>query len=38
LCEDEFWDAFEIDDMLEDPQPERGDFWVEPGDDEEEEV
>lgn len=38
LGEDEFWDAFEIDDVLEEPEPERGDFWVEPRDDEEEVV
>ena len=36
LREDEFWSAFEIDDVAEDPEPEHGDFWVEPGDDEEE--
>lgn len=27
--DDDVWDAFELDDALEDPQPEHGDFWPE---------
>lgn len=30
--QDEFWDAFELDDEREDPEPEYGDFWPEPDD------
>lgn len=28
------WDAFELDDDVENPQPEYGDFWPEPDDEE----
>ena len=28
------WDAFELDDELEEPQPEYGDFWPQPDDEE----
>lgn len=28
--QDEFWDAFELDDEREEPEPEAGDFWLEP--------
>ena len=34
VFQDEFWDAFELDDSLEDPQPEYGDFWPETDDEE----
>ena len=34
--DDEVWDAFELDDALEDPEPEYGDFWPEADDEEEE--
>ena len=30
LGQDEFWDAFELDDEREEPEPESGDFWLEP--------
>jgi len=33
--QDDVWDAFELDDETADPQPEYGDFWGEPDDDEE---
>ncbi len=29
------WDAFEPADTWEDPEPEHGDFWLEPDDEEE---
>ena len=29
---DDFWDAFELDDEMPDPQPEEGDFWGQPDD------
>jgi len=32
--QDDLWDAFELDDETADPQPEYGDFWGEPADDE----
>ena len=35
LPEDEFRDAFELDDSLEDPEPEYGDFWPDMDDEEE---
>jgi hypothetical protein len=28
-----FWDAFDLDDELLEPEPEPGDFWGEPNDD-----
>jgi len=28
-CLDHVWDAFEVDDEVENPQPEYGDFWPE---------
>jgi len=31
---DDIWDAFELDDELEEPLPEYGDFWPEPSDEE----
>jgi hypothetical protein len=33
---DDLWDAFELDDEMPDPQPEEGDFWGQPDDEEEE--
>ncbi len=27
---EEAWDAFELDDQSREPEPERGDFWMEP--------
>ena len=35
LPDDDVWDAFELDDALEDPQPEYGDFWPETDDEQE---
>ena len=35
LPEEKVWDAFELDDALEDPQPEYGDFWPERDDEDE---
>ena len=32
---DDFWDAFELDDEMQDPYPEEGDFWGQPDDGEE---
>ena len=29
------WDAFELDDALEEPEPEYGDFWLDADDEEE---
>jgi hypothetical protein len=31
---DDLWDAFERDDEVAEPQPEYGDFWGEPDDEE----
>ena len=31
---DDVWDAFELDDPLEEPEPEYGDFWPEADEDE----
>jgi hypothetical protein len=35
LSDEYVWDAFELDDTLDDPEPECGDFWIEPSDGEE---
>ena len=35
LPDEHVWDAFELDDALEEPEPEYGDFWPEPDDEEE---
>lgn len=35
LPDDDVWDAFELDDALEEPEPEHGDFWPERDDEEE---
>ena len=32
---DNLWDAFELDDEMAEPQPEHGDFWAEPHDQQE---
>ena len=34
LLQSHVWDAFELDDLLEDPEPEHGDFWPEPDEEE----
>ena len=34
LVEGCVWDAFELDDSSEDPEPEYGDFWPEPDEEE----
>jgi hypothetical protein len=34
LSGDDLWDAFELDDELEEPEPEHGDFWPEIDDEE----
>ncbi|MFH1268126.1 MAG: hypothetical protein ABIK89_20600 [Planctomycetota bacterium] len=33
---DDVWDAFELDDAVEEPEPEYGDFWLEKNDKDEE--
>ncbi len=30
---EEAWDAFDLDDQAPEPEPEHGDFWIEPPDD-----
>ena len=35
LPDEHVWDAFELDDTVEDPEPEYGDFWLEADDEEE---
>ena len=34
LLQGHVWDSFELDDSLEDPEPEHGDFWPEPDEEE----
>ena len=35
LPDEQVWDAFELDDAWEEPEPEYGDFWYEEDDEEE---
>jgi hypothetical protein len=35
LPEGSLWDAFQLDDLLDEPEPEQGDFWAEPDEEEE---
>ena len=32
--QDAVWDAFDLDDELDEPLPEHGDFWMEPNEEE----
>lgn len=34
LPDEDVWDAFELDDAIEEPEPEYGDFWPETDDEE----
>ena len=35
FSDEHVWNAFELDDWLEEPEPEYGDFWAETDDEEE---
>ena len=34
VLDDSVWDVFELDDETAEPEPEHGDFWWQPRDDE----
>jgi hypothetical protein len=36
FADDELWDVFLLDEDSEEPEPEEGDFWDEPAEEEEE--